>query len=65
MGNGEDLEMGPRDIKVDKISLDNCEIQENTKNKRMKKMANLIDNVSRVLFPLAFACYNIFYWTHY
>ncbi|XP_068713721.1 gamma-aminobutyric acid receptor subunit alpha-1-like isoform X2 [Montipora foliosa] len=65
MGNGEDLEMGLKDIKVDKISLDSCEIQENTKNKRMKKMANLIDSISRVLFPLTFACYNIFYWTHY
>ena len=54
-----------RDNKVDNISSDDCKIQENTGNKRMKKMANLIDNVSRVFFPFAFVCYNIFYWKHY
>ena len=54
-----------RDNEVDKISSDDCKIQENTESKRMKKMANLIDNVSGVFFPFAFVCYNIFYWTHY
>ncbi|XP_068759214.1 glycine receptor subunit alpha-2-like isoform X1 [Montipora capricornis] len=64
-GDAGDLEMVYRDNEVDKISSDDCKIQENTENKRMKKMANLIDNVSGVFFPFAFVCYNIFYWTHY
>jgi len=29
------------------------------------KRADMIDNVSRVLFPLAFTVYNIFYWAYY
>ena len=32
------------------------------KRRRMEKIAKLIDNFSRVLFPLAFICFNIYYW---
>ncbi|XP_068759220.1 gamma-aminobutyric acid receptor subunit alpha-1-like isoform X2 [Montipora capricornis] len=60
-----DLEMIYRDNEVDKISSDDCEVQGNTENKSMRKMANQIDNVSRVLFPFVFVFYNICYWTHY
>ena len=32
---------------------------------RMQKIANAIDSFSRILFPLAFALYNIYYWAYY
>ena len=35
------------------------------KSKRIMKKAELIDNASRVLFPLTFALYNLYYWIHY
>ena len=36
--------------------------QKSKKRRTMEKIAKLIDNFSRVLFPLAFICFNIYYW---
>ncbi len=35
------------------------------KKLKEKERANIVDKVSRVLFPLAFAIFNIVYWTVY
>lgn len=33
--------------------------------KTMATVATAIENIARILFPLAFIGYNIFYWTYY
>lgn len=65
MENGEDLEMVYSANNSGKAVLDNGSLQENMKNNTMEKIANVIDSISRFLFPLAFVGYNIFYWTYY
>lgn len=62
-----DLEMGSLPNKADKIVVDDGEVPNNrsAKIKRMESKASKIDSASRVLFPLAFLFYNIFYWTYY
>lgn len=65
MGSDNDLEMVYRATKANKAVLDDGSLQDGIKNKRMEKIANAIDNTSRALFPLAFFCFNIFYWTYY
>ena len=57
-----------RGIKADKAGEDNALVNNNNrsiKNKRYVKIADNIDRASRVLFPLAFTIYNIFYWSYY
>ena len=63
----DDLEMGYRGINADKAGADNASVNNNIsiKNKRWVKIADNIDRASRVLFPLAFSIYNIFYWSNY
>ena len=39
--------------------------QTTQRSKRMMKRAEIIDKISRVLFPLTFVAYNIFYWNYY
>lgn len=57
-----------RGIKANKAGEDNGLVNNNNrsiKNKRYVKIADNIDRASRVLFPLAFTIYNIFYWSYY
>ena len=56
-----------RGIKADKAGEDNALVNNNIsiKNKRWVKIADKIDRASRVLFPLAFSFYNLFYWRYY
>lgn len=35
------------------------------RSRRIIKRAEAIDNASRVLFPLTFVLYNVYYWTYY
>lgn len=65
MGGDEDLEMVYRATKADKTVVDDGAKKESIKDERMERIASAIDKVSRVLFPFAFICYNIFYWTYY
>ena len=56
-----------RGIKPDKAVVNNVSVH-NTRSIRKKPRAKIADNIdkaSRVLFPLAFSIYNIFYWTYY
>ena len=63
--DGENLELAYRGTNANKEVLDDCTIQENKSNERLEKAAASIDNISRVLFPLSFVVYNIYYWTYY
>ena len=66
MGSGDDdLEMVNRATKANKAVVDDGPLDNSTKNKKMSKIADAIDDTSRVLFPLVFIVYNIFYWTYY
>ena len=58
---GGDLELAFKGTNDNKEVLDDCSIQENKSNKRLKQAAASIDNISRVLFPLSFVVYNIYY----
>lgn len=64
-----DLEMGYRPSKADKTLVDDAEAEvphnRSTKITRMEKNASNIDRVSRVLFPLVFLVFNLFYWTFF
>ena len=64
-----DLEMGYRPSKADKALVDDAEAEvphnRSTKITRMEKNASNIDRVSRVLFPLVFLVFNLFYWTFF
>ncbi|KAL9959474.1 hypothetical protein ACROYT_G032800 [Oculina patagonica] len=61
----DDIEMAYRATKANKAVVDDGPFDSSTKNKKMSKIADAIDNASRVLFPSAFIVYNIFYWTYY
>ena len=63
--SNDDLEMVHMTTKADKAVLDDGALQDSDNNEKMKKIANVIDNASRFLFPFVFICYNIFYWTYY
>jgi len=65
MGSEDDLEMVYRATKANKAVVDDGPPDNSTGNKKMSKIADVIDQASRVLFPLVFLCYNIFYWTYY
>ncbi|XP_067024671.1 gamma-aminobutyric acid receptor subunit gamma-1-like [Acropora muricata] len=62
---GGDLELAFKGTNDNKEVLDDCSIQENKSNKRLEKTAASIDNISRVLFPLSFVVYNIYYFVCY
>ena len=64
-GSDNDLEMVYRANKANKAVVDDGPLDNSTQSKKMSKIADAIDNTSRVLFPLAFIVYNIFYWTYY
>ena len=38
---------------------------DSVQTKTMATVATAIENIARILFPLAFISYNIFYWTYY
>ena len=59
--DGGSLELAYRGTNANKEVLDDCSIQENKSNERLEKTAAWIDNISRVLFPLSFVVYNIYY----
>ncbi|XP_068713731.1 gamma-aminobutyric acid receptor subunit alpha-6-like isoform X1 [Montipora foliosa] len=64
----DDIELahGMHETKANNFVMDDGILDQTTpRSKRMMKRAELIDNISRVLFPLTFVAYNIFYWTHY
>lgn len=63
----DDLEMVCRATKANKVVVDDGPVHTNRsiKNKRREKIADNIDRASRVLFPLVFIIYNIFYWAYY
>lgn len=65
MGSDDDLEMVYRATKANKAVVDDGPLDNSTENKKMSKRADAIDQASRVLFPLVFLSYNIFYWTYY
>ena len=65
MGSDDDLEMVYRATKDNKAVVDDGPLDNSNENKKMSKIADAIDRASRVLFPLAFIAYNIFYWTYY
>ena len=56
-----------RRIKADKAGKDDASVHNNRgiKYKRLVKIADNIDRASRVVFPLVFGIYNIFYWSYY
>lgn len=62
-----DLEMVCRATKDNKAVLDDVShrTSRSTKIKRRERVADKIDKAARVLFPLAFIVYNVFYWTFY
>ena len=62
---GGDLELAFKGTNDNKEVLDDCSSQENKSNKRLEKAAASIDNISRVLFPLSFVVYNIYYFVCY
>lgn len=65
MGSQDDLEMVYRATKANKAVVDDGPPDDSYENKKISKIADAIDQASRVLFPLVFLCYNIFYWTYY
>lgn len=65
MGSDDDLEMVYRATKANRAVVDDGPLDSSTENKKMSKIADAIDKASRVLFPLVFIGYNIFYWIYY
>lgn len=65
MGSDDDLEMVHRATKANKTVMDDGRLDQSAENKKVSKIADAIDKASRVLFPLAFIGYNVFYWTYY
>ena len=63
-GCDDDLEMAYRAKKYNKAVVDDGSVNHDAGEKK-SKMADAIDKASRVLFPLCFIGYNIFYWTYY
>jgi len=66
IASDDDIEMAYGATKAGKFVVDDGILdQGKMKSKRIMKKAELIDNASRVLFPLIFALYNLYYWIHY
>jgi len=61
----DDLEMVYCGAKPDKVVVNDGTVASNRSVKNKAKIANNIDRASRVLFPMAFIIYNIFYWIYY
>lgn len=52
-----DIEMTERSIQRETMSL--------KKNRPRLSIGDVIDRISRFIFPLAFISFNVFYWNHY
>ena len=61
----DDLEMVYCGTKPDKVAMDDGTVASNRSVKNKAKIADNIDRASRVLFPVVFSIYNIFYWIYY
>ncbi|XP_068759272.1 glycine receptor subunit alpha-2-like [Montipora capricornis] len=62
----DDIEMAHGVTKANRFVMDDGVLDQTTqRSKRMMKRAEIIDKISRVLFPLTFVAYNIFYWNYY
>lgn len=61
----DDLEMVYCGTKPDKVVVDDGTVASNRSVKNKAKIADNIDRASRVLFPVVFSIYNIFYWIYY
>jgi len=64
-GSNDDLGIVHMATETDTTLLNDGSLEDSDKNRKMVKIANVIDNTSRFLFPFAFLCYNVFYWTYY
>ena len=64
-GPDNNLEMVIRASKPTKAVMDDGELEDRGERNRNEKIADRIDQISRVLYPLAFIIYNIFYWAYY
>ena len=47
------------------VLVDGSRDADRVQTKTMATAATAIENIARILFPLAFIGYNIFYWTYY
>lgn len=62
----DDVEMAYGATKTNSVLVDDGHFDETTlRSKRMMKRAEVIDSASRILFPLAFVVYNVYYWSYY
>ncbi|KAM7431903.1 hypothetical protein ABFA07_017593 [Porites harrisoni] len=62
----DDLEMVQNATKSNNTVLeDGSRDADSVQTKTMATVATAIENIARILFPLAFISYNIFYWTYY
>lgn len=64
-GSSDELGIVYMATKTDSALLNAGSLEDGNKKRKMVKIANVIDNTSRFLFPFAFLCYNVFYWTYY
>lgn len=65
MESEEDHEVIYLASKANGTVLEDGSPNKNTVHKPSNKRAEMIDKASRILFPLAFIVYNIFYWNYY
>lgn len=66
IGLDDDIEMAFGATKASKFIMDDGIVDQTTiTSQRLTKRAEAIDKASRILFPLTFALYNIYYWTYY
>ncbi|XP_074610647.1 glycine receptor subunit alphaZ1-like isoform X1 [Acropora palmata] len=62
----DDVEMAYGATKTNSVLVDDGHFDETTlRRNRMMKRAEVIDSASRILFPLAFVVYNVYYWSYY
>ena len=65
MESNEDLGNIYRTTKANRTALEDGSPHSQAIYIPSNKGAEMTDKVSRILFPLAFIAYNIFYWNHY
>ena len=51
--------------KTNSVLVDDGHFDETTLRSKRMKRAEVIDSASRILFPLAFVVYNVYYWSYY